>query len=112
MFRKILNIITYIFIIIIIGIVIAIDMNTAIFFLPVVIVILLNLFRDIMIIIKKQEYLSKINRIIDISTYVMFVYIIISFGVFFYIREKYLYMVILAVVSFVYLIKFLLNKYK
>ena len=112
MFRKILNIITYIFIIIIIGIVIAIDMNTAIFFLPVVIVILLNLFRDIMIIIKKQEYLSKLNRIIDISTYVMFVYIIISFGVFFYIREEYLYMVILAVVSFVYLIKFLLNKYK
>ena len=112
MFRKIFSIITYIFIIIIIGIVIAIDMNTAIFFLPVVIVILLNLFRDIMIIIKKQEYLSKLNRIIDISTYVMFVYIIISFGVFLYIREEYLYMVILAVVSFVYLIKFLLNKYK
>ena len=112
MFRKILNIITYIFIIIIIGIVIAIDMNTAIFFLPVVIVILLNLFRDIMVIIKKQEYLSKLNRIIDISTYVMFVYIIISFGVFFYIREEYLYMFILAVGSFVYLIKFLLNKYK
>ena len=112
MFRKILNIITYIFIIIIIGIVIAIDMNTAIFFLPVVIVILLNLFRDIMIIIKKQEYLSKLNRIIDISTYVMFVYIIISFGVFLYISEEYLYMFILAVGSFVYLIKFLLNKYK
>ena len=112
MFRKILNIITYIFIIIIIGIVIAIDMNTAIFFLPVVIVILLNLFRDIMVIIKKQEYLSKLNRIIDISTYVMFVYIIISFGVFLYIREEYLYMFILAVASFVYLIKFLLNKYK
>ena len=112
MFRKIFSIITYIFIIIIIGIVIAIDINTAIFFLPVVIVILLNLFRDIMIIIKKQEYLSKLNRIIDISTYVMFVYIIISFGVFLYIREEYLYMFILAVGSFVYLIKFLLNKYK
>ena len=58
-------------------------MNTAIFFLPVVIVILLNLFRDIMVIIKKQEYLSKLNRIIDIATYIIYIYIIIWFVIFF-----------------------------
>lgn len=82
MFRKIFSIITYIFIIIIIGIVIAIDMNTAIFFLPVVIVIILNLIRDIMILLKKHEYLSKLNRIIDIATYIIYIYIIIWFVIF------------------------------
>ena len=82
MFRKIFSIITYIFIIIIIGIVIAIDMNIAIFFLPVVIVIILNLIRDIMILLKKHEYLSKLNRIIDIATYIIYIYIIIWFVIF------------------------------
>lgn len=82
MFRKIFSIITYIFIIIIIGIFIAIDMNTAIFFLPVVIVIILNLIRDIMILLKKHEYLSKLNRIIDIATYIIYIYIIIWFVIF------------------------------
>lgn len=82
MIKKLLNIITYIFIIIIIGIVIAIAKNTAIFFLPVVIVIILNLIRDIMILLKKQEYLSKLNRIIDIATYIIYIYIIIWFVIF------------------------------
>ena len=82
MIKKLLNIITYIFIIIIIGIVIALAKNTAIFFLPVVIVIILNLIRDIMILLKKQEYLSKLNRIIDIATYIIYIYIIIWFVIF------------------------------
>ncbi len=82
MIKKLLNIITYIFIIIIIGIVIAIAKNTAIFFLPVVIVIILNLIRDIMILLKKHEYLSKLNRIIDIATYIIYIYIIIWFVIF------------------------------
>lgn len=82
MIKKLLDIITYIFIIIIIGIVIAIAKNTAIFFLPVVIVIILNLIRDIMILLKKQEYLSKLNRIIDIATYIIYIYIIIWFVIF------------------------------
>ena len=112
MLRKILSVIADVLIIIMIGTVIAINQIVAIFFLPVLIILVLKIIKDIMILMGKYEYLSKLNRIIDISTYVMFVYIIISFGVFFYIREKYLYMVILAVVSFVYLIKFLLNKYK
>ena len=82
MIKKLLDIITYIFIIIIIGIVIALAKNTAIFFLPVVIVIILNLIRDIMILLKKQEYLSKLNRIIDIATYIIYIYIIIWFVIF------------------------------
>lgn len=112
MLRKILSVIADVLIIIMIGTVIAINQIVAIFFLPVLIILVLKITKDIIVLMGKYEYLSKLNRIIDISTYVMFVYIIISFGVFFYIREKYLYMVILAVVSFVYLIKFLLNKYK
>ena len=112
MLRKILSVIADVLIIIMIGTVIAINQIVAIFFLPVLIILVLKIIKDIIVLMGKYEYLSKLNRIIDISTYVMFVYIIISFGVFFYIREKYLYMVILAVVSFVYLIKFLLNKYK
>ena len=82
MIKKLLNIITYIFIIIIIGIVIALAKNTAIFFLPVVIVIILNLIRDIMILLKNHEYLSKLNRIIDIATYIIYIYIIIWFVIF------------------------------
>lgn len=112
MLRKILSVIADVLIIIMIGTVIAINQIVAIFFLPVLIILVLKIVKDIMVLMGKYEYLSKLNRIIDISTYVMFVYIIISFGVFFYICEEYLYMVILAVVSFVYLIKFLLNKYK
>lgn len=112
MLRKKLSVIADVLIIIMIGTVIAINQIVAIFFLPVLIILVLKIVKEIMILMGKYEYLSKLNRIIDISTYVMFVYIIISFGVFFYIREEYLYMVILAVVSFVYLIKFLLNKYK
>ena len=112
MLRKILSVIADVLIIIMIGTVIAINQIVAIFFLPVLIILVLKIVKDIMILMGKYEYLSKLNRIIDISTYVMFVYIIISFGVFLYIREEYLYMFILAVGSFVYLIKFLLNKYK
>ena len=112
MLRKILSVIADVLIIIMIGTVIAINQIVAIFFLPVLIILVLKITKDIIVLMGKYEYLSKLNRIIDISTYVMFVYIIISFVVFFYIREEYLYMVILAVVSFVYLIKFLLNKYK
>ena len=112
MLRKILSVIADVLIIIMIGTVIAINQIVAIFFLPVLIILVLKIIKDIIVLMGKYEYLSKLNRIIDISTYVMFVYIIISFVVFFYIREEYLYMVILAVVSFVYLIKFLLNKYK
>lgn len=79
MLRKILSIITYILIIVMIGVVIVIDKNTAIFFLPILVVIILNLFRDIMILLKKQEYLSKLNRIIDIATYIIYIYIFIWF---------------------------------
>ena len=79
MLRKILSIITYILIIVMIGVVIVIDKNTAIFFLPILIVIILNLFRDIMILLKREEYLSKLNRIIDIATYIIYIYIFIWF---------------------------------
>lgn len=112
MLRKILSVIADVLIIIMIGTVIAINQIVAIFFLPVLIILVLKIIKDIIVLMGKYKYLSKLNRIIDISTYVMFVYIIISFGVFLYIREEYLYMFILAVGSFVYLIKFLLNKYK
>ena len=87
MLRKILSVIADVLIIIMIGTVIAINQIVAIFFLPVLIILVLKIVKDIMILMGKYEYLSKLNRIIDISTYVMFVYIIISFGVFFYIRE-------------------------
>ena len=88
MLRKILSVIADVLIIIMIGTVIAINQIVAIFFLPVLIILVLKIIKDIIVLMGKYEYLSKLNRIIDISTYVMFVYIIISFGVFFYISEE------------------------
>lgn len=56
MLRKILSVIADVLIIIMIGTVIAINQIVAIFFLPVLIILVLKIVKDIMILMGKYEY--------------------------------------------------------